>query len=194
MKLAELNLIAGDIGLSSSNDWLAKGIRFFTSLHTGKATKSHSWLALGDGLLIEALVNVRINAVEKYDKPVYTALSVYRVPLTAEEQDNLRKNMMLKSAEGYGWTKLPMFALDGIATALSKLFGRKTPVFFFTKNAKIFSIPVCSQLVIYGLHKFTGYRVLDADKKEVEWRVVSPDFLEDLLKLPHNRTEVIYER
>ncbi len=194
MKLQELNLFSGDIGLSSSNDWVAKGIRFFTSLHTGKAVKSHAWAAVGDGLLIESLANIRINQIEKYDNPVFTELTIYRIPLTENERHSFRKNMMLKAAEGYGWTKLPMFALDSIVTAISRLFGRKKPVFFFTSHAKIFSIPVCSQLVVYGLNKFTSYRILDVWGNKVEWRVVSPDYFEDLLKLPHNRAEVIYER
>ena len=190
--LSKVVLLPGDIGLSTNETFMAKGIRFFGWLSTRNARKSHAWASIGYGMIIESLNRIKINKQEKYDTG-YTEVSVYRLPLTEDERESFRQGVMLKAAEGYGWTKLPMFALDGILSGASRIFGNKKPVFFFTKHAKIFNIPVCSQLVVYALHKFTNYRVLNEDGKPVEWRVVSPDYLEDLLLLPHNKAESVYE-
>lgn len=84
--------------------------------------------------------------------------------------------------------------MDGIATQVSKLWGNKKPVFFFTSKFGILSIPVCSQLVVYGLHKFTKYRLRDGDHNEVPWRIASPDLLQDLLEHPHNEANLIHKQ
>lgn len=188
MKFSLEQFITGDIGLSSNKTFLSNAIRFFENLHTGKAKYSHSFLLVGENLIVEALTRVKVNDTMKYDDQ---DVVVYRIPLTNEERKNLRIEMLKKASDGYGWTKIPMFALDGMLTGVSKLFGRKKPVFFFTKHARIFNIPVCSQLVVYGIHKFTTYRFKDINNTEVDWRVVSPDYLEDLLKMEHNNASVV---
>lgn len=190
--LSRIDLLPGDIGLSTDNSFLGKGIRFFEMLATKAARKSHAWASIGDGMIIESLTRIRINKQEKYDSH-YTEVSVYRVPLSDLEREQFKQGIMVKAADGYGWTKLPMFALDGICSAVARLFGRKKPVFFFTSHAKLFNIPVCSQLVVYSLHNFTSYRLLDGDHLPVDWRCISPDYLEDLLQLPHNKALLIYD-
>lgn len=192
--LEDIDFLAGDVGFSASNSWTSKVIRFFQNLHTKKADKSHSFACLGDGLIVESLNRIKINEKTKYDNPSQTHVSVYRLPLTQQDRMRFRKGMMLKASEGYGWTKLPMFALDGVLTSVSRIFGRRKPVFFFTRHAKLFHIPVCSQLVVYGLIKFTDYRLKDQDGAEVPWRIVSPDYLEDLMKLKVNGAHKVYER
>lgn len=188
-----IDLLPGDIGLSRNSGWLSKSIRFFESLHTNKARWSHAWGSIGKGLIIESLSTVRINRFEKYDSPNQECV-VYRVPLTEDDRLNFESNMPLKAAGAYGWGKIPLFALDGIFTGISKVFGRKRPVFFFTKTFGLFNIPVCSQLIVWGLHTYTAYELKNEFQEKVDWRIVSPDYLEDLLKLPHNNATKIYEK
>lgn len=177
------NFISGDIGLCTSEALISRIIRFFTSIHTGSATKSHVFGFVDSHLIVEALGKIRVNPISNYQN---VAFDVYRIPLNKEDQDNYALNMLREINKGYGWFKLPLFALDGAATAISRVFGRKDPVFFFTKKLGITNFRVCSQYIVWGIHKFTSYKFKDHNNKEVSWRVVSPDLLEDLLKLPIN--------
>ena len=184
----------GDIGLSTSNDWLSKVIKFFTSLQTKKATKSHAFNFIGDGMIVEALASISIREVKKYDSPRFTEVDVYRLPLSTEDQRKLRIGLLERINKAYGWLKLPLFALDAMATKLTSLFGRKEPVFIFSKYFGISNIPVCSQLVVWSIHKFTSYEMRDSNGLKINWKIVSPDYLEDLLKLPHNGAVKIFSK
>lgn len=184
-------LWSGDIILSTNNSWLAKSIRFFEAAQTGDAEYSHAAAGLGDGMLIEALWRTRINPIEKYENQT---IEIWRLPLSDAERITFRNGMMQIAGNSYGITKIPLFAMDGIATQVSKLWGNKKPVFFFTSKFGILSIPVCSQLVVYGLHKFTKYRLRDGDHNEVPWRIASPDLLQDLLEHPHNEANLIHKQ
>lgn len=181
---------SGDIGFSASNTFFSKAIRFFQSWHTQSASRSHTFAFVGKELCVEALSRVKVNHVSKYEgKDVV----VYRIPLSKEERESFRINMLQQASKSYGWANILMFGLDAIATKLTSVFGRKKPIFFFTKHAKIFNIPVCSQLVAWGLHKFTSYELKDETGQKVDWRIVSPDYFEDLLKIKHNRARLIFE-
>ncbi len=125
------DLVCGDIIITRSNNWISKGIRFFEKLQTGKARVSHVAIALGPDQCIESLWRVKINDLKKYydkDGDVF----VYRIPMTISQRDNLYKELLKSAGGAYGWTKLPLFALDGLSSAFLRLFGRKRPVFFFT--------------------------------------------------------------
>lgn len=183
--------IPGDIILSSNKSWLSKTIRFFEKLQTGSAEYSHVAFVLDGVHVVEALTRVRINYIEEFLDRV---IEIWRVPLDETDQQSFKDSMMLLAGNEYGWFEIPLFALDGVCSAVSRLFGRKDPVFFFTKRAGIFNIQVCSQLGVYGFNKFTKYRFLDADHKEVPWRTVSPDYFQDLLRLPHNHAQLIFKQ
>lgn len=185
------DVLAGDIILSYSKSWLSKGIRFFEKLQTGHALFSHAAVALDETNCIEALGRVRVNPLKKYEKQ---SITLWRLPLTDKERLAFRNGILLKAGDSYGITKIPLFALDGVCSQIGRWFGRKKPCFWFTRKAGIFNIQVCSQLVVYGLHKFTSYRLRDEEHKDVQWREVSPDYFSDLLNLPHNKAQLIYSQ
>ncbi len=189
-KSARIKFKSGDIGFSASNTLLSKAIRFFQSWHTQSASRSHTFAMVGKELCVEALSRVKVNHISKYKNK---NVAVYRIPLSRKDRENFRINMLQRVSQKYGWANILMFGLDAITTKITSLFGRKKPIFFFTKHAKIFNIPVCSQLVIWGLHKFTAYELKDEVGKKVDWRIVSPDYFEDLLKIKHNRARLIFE-
>ena len=184
-------LVAGDIILSTSESWIAKSIRFFGKLQTGSAEFSHAAFALDGKHCIEALDRIRINPISRYYKQT---VQIWRLPLSPNERDNFHDGMIIRTAGNYGWTKIPLFAMDSVCSSIGRMFGRTKPCVWFTKRAGIFNIQVCSQLGVYGFHKFTDYRLCDVDHKEVTWREVSPDYFADLLHLPHNRAQLLYEQ
>jgi len=183
------NFLPGDIGLSSGEALISKIIKFLTSLQTDNALKSHVFGSVGGRLIVEALGKIQVNSIEEYEDSVF---DVYRIPLNDRDRDSFELNMLREVQSGYGWFKLPLFALDGLATAFLRLFGRDTPVFFFTRYFGVTNFRVCSQYIVWGLHKFTSYRLKNSKNEIVHWRIVSPDFLEDLLKLPLNGAIKIY--
>ena len=186
------DLLCGDI-LQSTNPGLpAKVIRFFGRLQTGKAVSSHSSIGLLPKSVIESLWRVRINPSAKYDAPGFR-VAVYRLPLTDAQRDTLRTWLLARAGDSYGWTKLPLFALDGLASWLGRRVGRRQPCFWFTAKLGVFNVPVCSQLYVYGLRKVLDYSLMTAMGNQVDWRTVSPDYLDDLLKLQENRAQLIYE-
>jgi len=81
--------------------------------------------------------------------------------------------------------------MDAAATQIWKLFGAKKPCYWFTEKFGITNLPVCSQLVVYALHKFTEYELLDETLIQVNWKTVSPDRLQDLLMLSQNKAEIV---
>ena len=178
MKLNDLKLQAGDIGLSTSNSLTSKIIKFFTSWLTSNAKKSHAFICIGDNLIIEASGKIRVNDISKYYNET---VDIYRIPLNDADRKNLKLRILQETNRGYGWLKLPLFLADGVLTKVSLLFGNKNPVFFFTKYFGISSFRVCSQLVVWGIHKFTEYRFRKEEDYIVNWKTVSPDYLEDLL-------------
>lgn len=185
---------SGDIGFSRSKGWLAKVILFMTSWITKDANVNHTFNFIGPELIVEALDKIRVNISSKYDSSIFEAVEVYRLPLSNEDRLNFRLGLLRKINGSYGWFKLPLFALDAVSTKITSLFGRKIPIFFFTKTFGILNIPVCSQLSVYALHKFTSYFLRDKDGKQVNWRIVSPDYLEDLSKLSHNGIYLVYKK
>ena len=186
-----LKTLAGDIGLWSSNTWLSKAIRFFEHLQTGSANKSHSFACLGDDQVIEALMRVKINDIEKYDGK---DVEIWRLPLSESDRLNFKRGMLKVAGDGYGLGKIALAAMDSLASVVGRFFGRKKPVFWFSKKFNLTSFKDCSQLIVWGLQKFTVYRLHDENHSEISWSIVTPDYLQDLFHLPHNKAELIYKQ
>jgi len=185
------DIAPGDIILTRNDTFLSKAIRFFGRLQTGKADYSHAAAGLSNYMCIEALWRTRINGLEKYEK---TALEIWRLPLNPLERGDFERGMMQVAGNDYGLAMIPLFALDSVATHIARVFGSKKPVFFFTEKFGVFNIPVCSQLVMFGIEKFTNYTIRDTAHNRVSWKLISPDYLQDLLCLPHNQAELIYKQ
>jgi len=192
--ILDAGLEPGDCIISSSK-WIGGSIiRFFTSLITKDAWATHVGGAVNSSRAIEALYSgTRICKLKKYDWP-RVEVEVYRLMLTDEKKEQFRIGAKALRNRAYGWTKLPLFFLDSIATVITKLFGKKNPIFFFTRRFSLFNIPVCSQLYVYILHKYCDFYILDGNGSRVNWRIVSPDYLHDLLSAPHNRAKLIYSK
>jgi len=193
MKISEAKLLPGDCILTQGDSFISKGIMFFTSWHTKKAVFSHVACYIGNGRCIEALTKSKITKLKRYDGK-NKKLKVYRLMLTNEQREEFVNGAFDIANRAYGWTKIPLFAMDGILTKAFSLFGRKTPIFFFSKYFGIFSIPVCSQLYAYILYKYCHYSLYDINFKEVSWRIVQPDYLDDLLNFEINKAEVVYKQ
>jgi hypothetical protein len=180
---------SGDVGFSRGSGIISKVILFFTSMQTGAAYWSHVYGHIAKGKIIEAVHKTKINDARKYEGQ---EIAVYRLPLTEVDQRAFDYGARRIAGRAYGWLKLPLFAADAIATFALGLMGHQQPVYFFTSAFGIFHLPVCSQLYVYILHKFTNARIADETGNPVPWRTVSPDRLEDLLKLPGNKAVLIY--
>ena len=185
-------LLPGDIILSRNGTWLSKAIRWVTSLQTGNAQYSHAAMAVGTGLDVEALWQISVLDVEKYEDQ---DIEVWRIPLDADEQRCLSHNLLQMANEVYGAGKLFLFAADAVGTQLSKLWGNKTPSFWFMERFGMKDpIPVCSELDGFALQKFTKHALKDENDLVIPWQRFSPDYLEDVLKLPNNNAEMIYKQ
>lgn len=178
-------LEAGDIGLSASKEWLSSAIRWFERLQTGEANRSHAFSMISGRRCVEALVRVRVSDFKKYEE---ADIEVYRLPLSDNEREDFADGIMLSAGDDYGWFKIPLHAADSILSMI-----RKKPTFYFTKKFGITSFKDCSQLAVWALHNFTDYVLQDENHEKVEWRTVSPDYLQDLFCLPHNNAERIYK-
>jgi hypothetical protein len=189
--LYDIHFRVGDIGLSTDNSWLAKIIKFFTSWQTGNAQKNHCFTFLDETTIAEAVGKIKVTPLKNYEKRTF---SVYRIPLTKKEQEAFKFGMMGALQSAYGWFKLPLFALDAIITKISSIWKNKNPVFFFTKYFGITNFMVCSQFVVWGLYKYTDYRLKNEKGKIVSWKIIQPDYMEDLLQLPINKAKKIYEQ
>lgn len=192
-KYMETAFLSGDIGLSRSEGFISKAIRFFTSWHTKDAWCNHAFGFVTPEDIVEAQARIAINPKKKYDGE---QVRVYRIPLSQDERMNFKYGLLRRHNEAwhsYGYLKLPLFALDAICTKVSTFWGHNKPVFFFTKIFGISNIPVCSQLIVWALHTFTKYRLKDIFDEEVNWKCISPDYLDDLLQLDINQAKVIYE-
>ena len=183
-------LIPGDIILNRSGTWLSKAIRWVTSLQTGNAQYSHAGIAVGNGLIVEALWQISVTDVSKYaDQDI----EIWRLPLDADEQRSLNHNLLQMANEVYGLWKLFLFAGDAIGTQLSKLWGNKTPSFWFMEHFGKDDIPVCSELAAFALEKFTKHKLVDPGGDYIPWKDFSPDYLEDALEYPINNAEIIFK-
>lgn len=184
--------IAGDIFLSTDNSWWGKTINFFQSMWTKKSIRNHAGTWIGKNNNVEALVKITKSPKTKYAKRKHVT---YRIPLSNEEREAVRTLLLERVGGAYGFDKYPLFFLDCITTWIKKnIFGRKTPCFWFTKTFHISNIPVCSELVVWAIHKVTSYRFKDENGNEINWTIVSPDYLEDLLKLPINNAIRVFEQ
>jgi hypothetical protein len=183
--------VPGDIILSRDNNLTSRLIRFFGKLQTEQAEYSHAMVAVGNSLCVESLMRVRVSDLKNYEK---NALEVWRLPISPLERGDLERGMVQVAGNDYGGLMIPLFALDAVATSVARVFGRKTPVFFFTEKFGLFNIPVCSQLVMWGFEKFTDFTIRDAAHNRVSWKLISPDYLQDLLRIPHNNAKLIYKQ
>lgn len=184
--------LPGDIILSSSKTWLSKTIRFVEAMQTGAADRSHLAVCIGDDQCIEALLEVSVNDLKKYEKE---DIEIWRLPLLDEERVAFRKHVLKQAGANYGGTKLGLFLGDACTTWLLRKFGKKQPVHFFTKNLNVFPNQVCSQFGVGGIYATSQYRFRGTgDHKEVPANVISPDYCQDLMALPHNRCELIYKQ
>ena len=183
---------SGDIGLSTDKSFLGNTIRFFESIWTKNANWSHAFLFITPNTIIESLVKITKSPKSKYDK---SNINIYRLPLSNKVRFELTKLMDEREGGAYGWDKYPLFILDCTATWFKQhILNQKKPCFFFTSTFKISNIPVCSQLVVWGIYKVSSYRFKDQYGDEVDWRIITPDVLEDLLKLPINKAKLIYQQ
>lgn len=183
-------LLPGDIILSRSGTWLSKAIRWVTSLQTGNAQYSHAGIAVGNSLLVEALWQISVTDVAKYKDQ---DIEVWRLPLDADEQRSLNHNLLQMTDEIYGAGKLFLFAADAIGTQISKLWGNKTPSFWFMNHFGTSPLPVCSELAAYALEKFTKHGLKDPGGAPIPWKDFSPDYLEDALNYPINNAAMIFK-
>jgi hypothetical protein len=181
-------VISGDIILSRSGTWLSRLIRWVTALQSGSSEYSHAAMATGDNLCIEALWEITISDLKKYEGQ---EIQVWRIPLSEIDRRNVVHGLYQLAGQNYGIMKLPLFAMDAVATQIGKLFGAKKPCYWFTEKFGLTNLPVCSQLVVYAIHKFTSYRLFDEYGAEVNWKTVSPDRLQDLLMLPQNKAQIV---
>lgn len=190
MEKLTLNLIqfkSGDIGLSTGEGWFSRAILFVTSAWTGSAKVNHAYAIVGENLIVEALGKIKESPISRYNN---VKTEIWRIPLSDEDRKSFREGMLSRVNGSYGWLKYPGFILDAGVTTVKKWVGMKNPCFFFSRFMGFSNIPVCSQLVVWGIHKYTSYRFKD-NGKDVDWRDVNPDRLQDLLLLdPANN--VIY--
>jgi len=194
MQIAEINLKSGDCLLTTGEAFMSKAIRFMTSMQTKNAWASHVAGILSNHFCIEATYKTKINEMSVRYHNAERKIKIYRIPLTEEQRFDFKRGAYKLANKAYGWTKLPLFALDALTTKIFSFFGRKKPIFFFTRRFGIFNIPVCSQLYVYILHKFCGYHLKDVEGKDVSWRIVQPDYLDDLMQLPDNKAEVLFSQ
>lgn len=187
-------ILPGDAGLSSSRSALSRIIRFGGWLHTGEANRSHAFAGVDHQQVIEALVRVRINDKTKYENE---DIELWRAPLTDDDRMNFHKGMLRVAGDSYGWFKPMLAGVDSILTGGKKLItlGRsKGPVFLATRWKGLESFKDCSQLLVWGWHKFTTYRLLDQHHRIVPWQHVTPDYAQDLFHHPHNKMVMYYKQ
>ena len=170
--MKDLSLELGDIILVKGSGLFSKAIMLFGKLQTGEARVSHAALYIGDGLVIESIAwpewKIRINEVENY-KVKDTV--VYRISGHGKQMETVVHEAKKFAGNQYAWWKIPLFALDGVSSFVSR-----NPVYFFTGSAKITNWQVCSQFIAYCFYKFSSHKWL------LDWRKMSPDLMDDDLK------------
>ena len=173
------DLLPGDLILTRSNGWVSKSIRFFQKLGSGSARVSHAAMSLGGRMIVESLMEVTINRLEKYEGK---QIIVYRL---TGKTDNQRKQVSeetaLRAGQNYPWWRIPLNAMDNVAS-----FVRRKPTFWFTKPAGIPKYHECAQLWAHMWQVHGGFDM------SLDWRHVTPDNLDDWLKENPTFCEVIY--
>jgi hypothetical protein len=178
-KVSQADLKPGDLILSRTDKWLSKAIRFFSSLQSGHARFSHSAMYIGNGLLIEALVRVRINPITKYDDQ---EVVVWRLKdYDDSERLEVAQYAMLLAGDSYGWLKIPLFALDSVSTFVLKCFKKDKQVYFFTRTFGLKSFRVCSILWAYCWKEIAKHIFNSPEGKEIVPKSQSPDFQDDYM-------------
>lgn len=190
MEIKKLHLKTGDILQTANRGFISRGINFFQTLHSGEAEYSHTALVYDKNACSEQLWRTTRSDMAKYDNAAQK-VSVWRIPLSEREREKLRKGIDAYESKVYGITKIPLFMADSLVTSVKRMFGRKDPCFFFTRVVGISNIPVCSQYAVRMIHKHTKYRFRNKEGKRVNWRKMSPDYLDDLLHLEHNKAKNI---
>lgn len=188
---AAFNPLPGDICVAADLSLYGRVVSFFESIWTGHSVYNHAFTWVDATSCVEALVHVTHSSKTKYTK---RQTRTYRIPLTDAERTAIQAGLLERVNGAYGFDKYPLFLLDALTTGIKRLFGMKTPCFFFTKTFRVSNIPVCSQLVVWTCNKFSSYRLKDAQGNEVPWVTVSPAYLDQLLKLPINNAIVVYEQ
>lgn len=175
LKISEqFSLKPGDILLSRSGGFLSKSIRFFEKLRSGNSRYSHAALYIGNGQIIESLVEVAINDISKYDNQ---EIVIWRIKGFSDD-DRLRvvKTALKEAGDNYGWSKIGLFALDSLATPLVNVFRKnKKPVNFFTKKLSIIPSHVCSQKVSLWWLKGAGFNWAENISS------IDPDYIDDYM-------------
>ena len=187
----QFNPLPGDICVAADYSLYGRIVSFFESIWTGHSVFNHAFTWVDSTSCVEALVKITHSSKTKYTK---RATRTYRIPLTDAERLAVKEGLLARVNGAYGFDKYPLFILDCIATGIRRIFGCKTPCFWFTKVCHINNIPVCSELVVWACEKFSTYRLKDAQGLEVPWVEVSPAYLDKLLQLPINNATVVYEQ
>ena len=158
MKISEANLLPGDICNTTDKSWIGQGLKFFESMWTRKAVMTHSFTYVGNGRIVEAIGSIRNNPITNYDD---REVKVYRVPLSDAERTAFTAGALSLVGGPYGYLKYPLFILDAGTSWVKRLFGMNKPCFFFSDTFGLPKDPVCSQLVVECLYRFTSYRIKD---------------------------------
>ena len=160
------NLLTGDIILTRDEaGFFAKAIRWFGARATGSARVNHvavyAGIINGEGCVIEEAGKLRITPLYKY---LDTPCVVYQMPVLTEAQRSAIVWQLLEPiGQGYGWGKIPLFALDGLF---------KT--YFFTRFFGLTSFKVCSQAAAWAYDKVMGFDVFG-----INWKSATPDNIDD---------------
>ncbi len=122
----------GDIGLSSSNGWIGKFVRFSQAVIGDYSFVTHAFIVLPDGYIMEAMPGgATIGRIEKYPHAVYS-----RFDLTAQQ----REDICVEALKLYG-TKYSF--LDYIALAVTHFNLYPEPIRRRVQNS---GKMICSQL------------------------------------------------
>jgi hypothetical protein len=189
MKLSEMELKSGDIGLTTDNSLIGKGIKWFETMWTGNAKMTHAWSYVGDGNIVEAIGSIRKSPITNYNT---RQVVVYRVPLSDSERQVVATGLLSMVGGPYGYWKYPLFIADAGVSWFKRLFGMNRPCFFFSDTFGFPGDPVCSQLVVEALYRFTSYRIKNLYGTIDEWKQFTPDYLSDELALPVNGATVVF--
>lgn len=153
------------IGLSRTNSWLSKTIRWFGKRHSGSANYSHAFLKVDDMVIEETMLGLRISPYSKYNTIIH---KLYTAKFLDQSEATTIRNVALGHAGTYkgvyGYTKLPLFALDAL-----------TKSYWFTSHIGVKHFKVCSQFVTWLFYKYANYKPFS------KWRSYSPDRIDDEL-------------
>jgi len=155
------------IGLSRSDTWLSRAIRWFGKRKTGEARYSHAFIKIDDLVVEQYGMGLKCNSYEKRFS-TKTHILYYANFLTTKERKELREvalSQLGKFKSGYGFLKIPLFALDGLFKTYK-----------FTQWLGVSNFKVCSEWVAYVFYKSVDYVGFK------NWRTLSPDDIDDSLR------------